>query len=73
MAFDPCYHQKCDDYGNIHRLGIHEMAQAAAFTTHFFTTHNNIRAFLQRPNKFEKIDLPKDFHVPERSDKFIKL
>jgi len=73
MAFDPCYHKNCDDFGNIHRLGIHEMAQAAAFTTHYLSTIQNIRTFLQRPLNNERIVLPKDFNVPERSDKFLKL
>ena len=29
-AYDPCYHQKCDDLGNINRRGLDQMADAVA-------------------------------------------
>ncbi|MBO0908181.1 M20/M25/M40 family metallo-hydrolase [Arthrobacter sunyaminii] len=29
-AYDPCYHQKCDDLGNINRRGLDQMSDAVA-------------------------------------------
>jgi len=69
MAFDPCYHKNCDDFANIHRLGIHELAQNAANAIHFFSTLNNIRTFLQRPLSDEKVVLPQNYDVPEKKKK----
>ena len=30
VAYDPCYHQECDDIDNVNRTGFHQMADAVA-------------------------------------------
>jgi Zn-dependent M28 family amino/carboxypeptidase len=35
-AYDPCYHQACDDFGNVSRRGLHQLADAAAHAVQVF-------------------------------------
>jgi len=72
MAFDPCYHKNCDDFANIHRLGIHEMGQNAGNALHFFSTLNNLRSFLLRPLNNEKIVITQN-NEPEKSERYLKI
>ena len=37
-AFDPCYHQACDNLGNVNRTVLDQMADAAAWATGVFAT-----------------------------------
>jgi len=54
VAYDPCYHQRCDDFSNVHKLGIEEMAQSAANAVHFLGNLRGIREYLSRPLRNEK-------------------
>ena len=49
IAYDPCYHQKCDSLANVHPLAIHEFSQNAANAVQFFSVQRSIREYLQRP------------------------
>ncbi|MGZ8648360.1 MAG: hypothetical protein ACXW08_07005, partial [Solirubrobacteraceae bacterium] len=33
LAYDPCYHQACDDYFNLSHTSLDQMSDAAAHTT----------------------------------------
>jgi hypothetical protein len=64
IAFDPCYHAKCDSIANINRLGIEEMASNAANAIHFFATNPDLKGFLKR-------DLPVDIKSQTEDDVII--
>jgi Zn-dependent M28 family amino/carboxypeptidase len=49
IAYDPCYHGKCDTFANINPKAIEEMGGNAAYSAHFLATNGNLKAFLGAP------------------------
>ena len=48
-AYDPCYHQACDDVDNIHQGAHINMTRAAAYVVQTLAQTTNLRSFLQYP------------------------
>jgi Zn-dependent M28 family amino/carboxypeptidase len=42
VAYDVCYHKKCDDYKNINQKGFLEMSSAAADASYYFAMKNDL-------------------------------
>jgi hypothetical protein len=46
VAYDPCYHQKCDTVDNISWEGLKQTAQLAAYAVQKFAFTSGLRQYL---------------------------
>jgi Zn-dependent M28 family amino/carboxypeptidase len=62
-AFDPCYHQACDDIENISERGLNQMSDAVAHAVHYYAYHLK---FIPRPT-----EAPKAKHKKASRSKYV--
>ena len=58
-AYDACYHQFCDDTGNIHAEMFEQMAEAAGAVLHALTSEPAERAFQRRLPGVPSAEIPR--------------
>jgi Zn-dependent M28 family amino/carboxypeptidase len=47
VAYDPCYHQACDDINNINTEALQQMGDAAAYVLERLIVQSDVRGYLE--------------------------